>query len=224
MLAGAAMVCLFMPAGTGGVNGSIPKKVYTYSVNHPTHGDIGTYTNTIEQIGDETTVLNEVRVRVKVLVVVAYDHTGDSKELWREGRLVSIDSVNRENGKESVVKGHAQGGKFIVETPKGRVEAPGSVVPNNPWSMNILKAKLLLGTSTGNLYNVTASSGEEQTIKLGDRSVKTQYYKVSGDADYEIWFDDKGVPVKFTESTKDGVIAFRLTQGQKKPAKQAKTK
>ena len=36
-----------MPAATGGVHGDVPEKIYTYSVNHPTHGDIGVFKNSI---------------------------------------------------------------------------------------------------------------------------------------------------------------------------------
>lgn len=223
-LAAAAVGCAIMPAATGGVHGDVPKKVYTYTVHHPTHGDIGTYQNSIVDNGAEVSVRNKIRVMVKVLLVVAHRESTDSHEVWRNGRLVSFSGVSEENGKKTVVTGEAEGSKFHVETPSGPKEAPAGVYPNNPWSKSILKASVLLGTKSGKLYHVHADAGVPREIKLGDKTVKTQYFKVDGDAKYELWFDDRGVPVKFAEIGENGLISFTLASEKiEAPGTAAKT-
>lgn len=214
----AAMGLAFLPAATGGVRGDVPEKIYTYSVNHPTHGDIGTYKNTILDDGTEVSVRNEINVQVKVLLVVAHKENTKSEEIWKQGRLVSFSGVTQENGKKTVVTGEAEGAKFIVEAPDGSKVAPASVYPNNPWSKAILKASVLLGTKTGKLYNVHADPGESRTVDLKGRTVKTEYYRVDGDAKYELWFDERGVAVKFTEIGEYGTITFNLIDESIRPA------
>jgi uncharacterized protein DUF6134 len=210
-LAGA---CLLMPGLTGGVHGDVPEKVLTYAVHHPTHGKIGTYTNIIRDTGAEVSVRNEFRVQVKVLLVVAYKETGSSKEIWKNGRLVSFESKTQENGKNIGVNGRATGEKFVIETPNGPREAPADVYPNNPWSMNILKASVLLGTKSGSLYNVSVSEGVKKDLKFAGQTVSTDYFLVDGDAKYELWFDKAGIPLKFTEIGDNGVITFKLAEKQ----------
>ena len=73
-----------MPATLGiGAWGDVPAKVYTYRVIHPVYGNIGSYTNIIEDRGAEIAVRNKFRVTVKVLFAVAYEQKGDNSELWR---------------------------------------------------------------------------------------------------------------------------------------------
>lgn len=214
----AALACAALPGTTAGVHGDVPEKVYTYSINHPTHGNIGTYKNSIIDTGAQISVLNDIGVQVKVLLIVAHKESSHSREIWRDGRLMSFSGETQENGKKTVVTGTAEGQKFVVDTPQGAKVAPASVYPNNPWSKSILQAKVLLGTKSGNLYNVHTGTGEARDIVIGGKTISTQYFRVDGDAKYELWFDARGIAVKFTENAENGVITFILTEETVKPA------
>lgn len=205
---------LAMPGVIGGVQGDVPEKVLTYAVHHSTHGKIGTYTNIIRDTGAEATVRNEFRVQVKVLLVVAHKEVGSSKETWKNGRLVSFESKTQENGEKTGVQGRAAGEKFVIETADGSREAPADVFPNNPWTKDILKASVLLGTKSGILYNVSASEGVKKDLELAGKTVTTDYFLVDGDAKYELWFDERGVPLKFSEIGDKSVITFKLAENQ----------
>lgn len=213
-----AFALVLTPATTGGVHGDVPEKVYVYSINHPKHGEIGTFSNTILDSGSQISVNNVIDVKVRVLLVVAHKELSENEEVWKDGRLVSFNGTTKENGKKTVVTGEAEGSKFVVEAPDGRKDAPANVFPNNPWTKNILNATVLLGTKTGELYWVKADPPQPQEVTLGDRTVQTQYYRVHGDATYELWFDERGIAVKFTETDDYGTISFYLTDETVKPA------
>jgi Domain of unknown function (DUF6134) len=222
LLGAAAIGVALMPATTGGVRGDVPEKIYIYSINHPTHGDIGTYKNTILDDGARIAVNNEIQVQVKILLIVAHQEMSKSKEIWKNGRLISFSGETQENGKKTVVTGEADGSKFVVEAPDGQKDAPASVFPNNPWSRAILKATVLLGTKSGKLYQVHALPSEKREVTVNGRSVMTDYVRVEGDAEYELWFDERGVAVKFTEiDKKKGVITFILKSEAVQPASAA---
>lgn len=218
VLAAGAIGAALMPAATGGVQGDVPEKVYTYSIIHPTHGDIGTYKNTILDDGARISVNNEIQVQVKVLLIVAHQEMSKSEEIWKSGRLMSFAGETQENGKKTVVTGEAEGAKFVVDAPDGQKEAPASVFPNNPWSRAILKATVLLGTKSGKLYRVHALPAEKRDITVNGSTVTTDYVRVEGDAKYELWFDERGVAVKFTEIDENGVITFDLKSETVQPA------
>lgn len=206
-----------MPATLGsGAWGEVPARVYTYRVIHPVYGDIGSYTNIIEDRGTEIAVRNKFRVTVKVLFAVAYEQKGDNNELWRDGRMVSFEGSMRKNGKRTAVRGYADGDKFIIEGTRGKTVAPANVFPNNPWSPKILGTNVLMGTGSGKLYRVRSSEGDERVIEVNGKTVKTRYFTVEGDARYELWFDDSGVPVKFTDISDDTTITYRLTRRSSK--------
>lgn len=216
-----AVGAVLMPASTGGVHGDVPEKVYTYSIVHPTHGEIGTYTNRIVDSGAQIAVNNEIDVQVKVLLIVAHSEMSRSEEIWKDGRLISLSAETQENGKKSVVTGEADGSKFVVEAPDGQKEAPAGVFPNNPWSKAILKASILLGTKTGKLYKVHAGLKETREIELAGRKVATDYVHVEGDAQYDLWFDERGIAVRFAEFGEHGVITFKLVNESVRPASAA---
>jgi hypothetical protein len=218
LICSSAVGIVLLPAATGGVHGDVPEKIYTYSVKHPTHGDIGTFRNSIRDDGTQISVRNEIQVLVKVLLVEAHKESSKNEELWKGGRLISFSGETQENGKKTVVTGEAEGSKFIVEAPSGSKVAPANVYPNNPWSKAILKASVLLGTKSGRLYNVHADPGEARTIEVGGRSVVTDYYRVDGDAKYELWFDERGIAVRFAEIAEHGKITFDLKDEKVRPA------
>lgn len=188
-------------------------KVYKYKIHHPVYGEIGTYTNTIRQDGNDVSVRNEVRATVKILEIIVHDHKSQSMELWRDGRIVSFKGNTKENGTVFEIRGRAEGDKFIVSGPQGQTEAPLNVFPNNPWSTGILNAKVLMSTKSGKLYRVHSTAGEEKVLKLGAKTLKTKYFKVDGDARYELWFDKAGVPVKFRDLNDDREITFQIVPG-----------
>lgn len=209
---------IVMPAAVGGgAWGEVPARVYSYRVIHPIYGDIGSYTNIIENRGTETAVRNKFRVTVKILFAVAYEQKGDNSELWRDGRMVSFEGSMKKNGKKSKIRGYAQGDKFVIEGTRGKVVAPGNVFPNNPWSPKILATNVLMGTGSGKLYRVKSSEGDERVIDVNGKTVKTRYFKVDGDARYELWFDETGVPVKFTDIGDDVTITYRLSRRTTQP-------
>jgi hypothetical protein len=217
----AALGCAVLPATTVSLRGDVPEKVYTYSVNHPTHGNIGTYRNRIVDDGAQISVRNEIRVEVKVLLVVAHQESSDTHEVWKKGRLISFSGVTQENGKKTTVTGEAEGAKFLVESAAGRKEAPADVYPNNPWSKKILNAKVLLGTKSGKLYHVHTGPGEAREIQVGGKTVQTEYFRVDGDATYELWFDKRGIAVRFSETDQNGRITFNLVAEAVQPASSA---
>ena len=210
LLCAVAIATILVPATADSVHGDVFEKVYTYSINHRKYGHIGTYINRIIDDGGQITVNNEIDIKVKVFLAVAHSEESKSKETWKDGRLISFYDVTKENGRKTVVTGKAEGSKFIVDAPDGEKEAPAGIFPNNPWSKAILKAPLLLGTKTGKLYKVYPKPPVARDITLGDRNIATEYVRVFGDKQYQLWFDTRGVAVQFTEIGDHGVITFKL--------------
>src|SRR5437762_332941 len=98
--------------------------VYEYKVKHPQFGDVGTYTNTIDQSGDQTTVRTKINVQVKFLGMTAYRQEAERNESWRGGRLAAFQGTTVINGNRTEIRGQAQGDTFVVEGPKGTFVAP----------------------------------------------------------------------------------------------------
>lgn len=183
---------------------------YTYAIEHATHGVIGTYTNTIDQIGETTRVETQLRVLVTILGMVVHREDADRRELWRGDRLVSFQSVTTTNGDRLDVQGQAQGERFIITALSGTILAPATVMPSNPWSLRFLTADWVMNTKTGAVSRVHVTGGEARTITVQGAAIPVRHYHVQTDKEEDVWLNERGVPVAFRIIVDGSPIDFQL--------------
>src|SRR3954470_17447218 len=125
---------------------------YEYAIKHAKYGDVGTYTNIVDEDGDRVDVTTRVRIVVRVLGVVGYRQQAERVEHWQGGRLVAFHGVTDTNGKHTEVRGQAHGDTFVIETPRGTAVAPAHVRPSNPWSAQMFRGDAMMSTTSGRLF------------------------------------------------------------------------
>jgi Domain of unknown function (DUF6134) len=172
-------------------------QVYTYAVEHPTFGRIGTYTNVIERSGDRTHVSSVLHTAVRILGFVVYSQDAKRSEEWRRGRLISFRSVTTTDGKSLGVTGVARGNTFVITTPAGTTVAPADVRPSNPWTPAILKAHVMMSTKTGLIEDVQVTGGDETAATFDGTTRMLHRYLIDGRKRGVVWLDNHGVPIAF---------------------------
>ncbi len=187
---------------------------YEYRVIHPTYGDIGTYSNTVDRVGDNTEVTSELRIAVRILGIVVYRQEAQRVERWHGQKLVSFDGVTVTNGKSLPVHGVARSGGFVVSTPSGTVTAPADVHPSNPWSPMVLEADVMMSTRTGKVEPVRVSGGEIVPVKMPGLNRQAHQYEVVSDKRQFVWMDDAGTPLAFRTTDDGSQIDFVLSARQ----------
>lgn len=186
-----------------------------YQVQHSKHGNVGTYTNTIEENAGTTTVKTQGRMKVSVLGIPAYRQEFDRVERWMGPRLVNFSGVTTENGKRTEVTGTAEGDHFALNTPSGTVTAPAGVKTANPWSEAILNADTVMAPQEGKVEMVSVTGGETVPVAINGHNVMTRHYQVKrlgGPKRYEVWFDDQGIPVRFADVSPSDTVTFNLSE------------
>lgn len=171
--------------------------VYTYAVEHPTFGRIGTYTNVIVRSADRTHVSSVLHTAVRILGFVVYSQDATRSEEWRRGRLISFRSVTTTNGKSLDISGKAHGNTFVITTPAGTTVAPADVRPSNPWSSAILKAHVMMSTKTGLIEAVHVTGGDETAATFNGTTRILHRYVIDGRKRGVVWLDNHGVPIAF---------------------------
>lgn len=187
---------------------------YEYRVIHPTYGDIGTYSNTVDRVGDDTEVTSELRIVVRILGIVVYRQEAQRIERWHGQTLVSFDGVTTTNGKTLPVHGVARNGAFVVSTPSGTITAPADVHPSNPWSTMVLDADVMMSTRTGKIEQVRVSGGQLVPVKLPGINRTAHQYEVVSDKRQFVWMDDAGTPIAFRTTDDGSQIDFVLSGRQ----------
>jgi len=190
------------------------REVYTYRVIHPTYGEIGTYTNTVDRSGDDATIQTELKVAVRKIGIVVYRQEARRAEHWRHDRLMSYESVTVTNGDKLEVRGEARGNGFAITTPSGTVMAPGNVHPSNPWSAMVLKTDYMMSTKTGRLTHVQVKGGQEQPVALAGATMRLRQYEIISDKQQFVWLDSRGTPVAFRTEEDGAPVDFVLASPQ----------
>jgi hypothetical protein len=195
---------------TAGLAASSSTEQLRYRVQHSVFGNIGTYTNTVQTIGDITTVQTSVHFVVKMLGVGLHSEDAERTERWQGGRLMSFIGTTKKNGDTLEVKGEASGNEFVIQSPLGTFTAPGTVQPANPWSAKCLHSTTMMRVDNGQIERVRVSGGGETTVAIGGAAILVHEYAIDGAKRYKVWIDQNGTPLKFVVDDDSGEVTFTL--------------
>lgn len=156
-----------LPADNGAAVPAV--QVLRYHVKHAIYGDIGIYSNTVEQTDGATTVLTEAHFRASLLGIVVHREEARREERWRGDRLVFFHGVTTKNGQPLEVRGEARGDSFVIASPRGTVTASADIHPANPWSANFLGSDTMMRVDTGAIEPVRVSGGAETSVTITAR-------------------------------------------------------
>ncbi|BBK33085.1 hypothetical protein STHU_37190 [Allostella humosa] len=143
---------------------------------------IGTHRIQVEQVGDETRVAVDIALEVKIAFVTVYRYSHRNREVWRDGRLVSIDTATDDDGTREFVQGKAGPAGLAVRSTAGSYTAPADVLPTSYWRRPTVDRRQLLDTQKGRLLGVRV----ERADPPGDRAAR---YRVRGELDLDLWYD-----------------------------------
>lgn len=186
-------------------------EVLSYTVEHPTYGNIGTYINTVTKDGKMADVRTDLHVAVKVIGIRMFHQDATREERWDNQQLVSFKSSTDDNGTQINVTGQAdRNGFHINSTAAGVVTAPPQVHPSNPWAPFILHTDVEMSTKTGRVVPVVVKDTGLMTMSFDGRPIQVHQWFIDGDKHEVVWIDARGVVVGFQTTEQDTAINFIL--------------
>jgi hypothetical protein len=186
-------------------------QVLAYNVEHPKYGNIGTYTNTVSQNGNNADVQTELHIAVKVIGIPLFHQDATRDEQWQNQRLVGFRSQTDDNGTNINVTGKADGSNFVINSStNGTLTAPEQVHPSNPWAPFVLQTDTMMSTKTGKLSSVIIKDTGEFMVTFDGRQMRVHQWFVDDDKHQVVWIDEKGVVVAFQTEEQGAAINFVL--------------
>jgi hypothetical protein len=178
--------------GTAALACPEPPEGAEYAIHHETYGEVGQHVITFSCDGDDLVVETTIEGEVKVLMVPLFTRDGSYREVWRGDRLIAFDSRIVDNGEVYEVRARANGDRTVIEGRRGQIEAPSTVVSNHPWNHEVVERTLLFDTQRGRLQEVEVTPAGTETVTVAGREVSAQKYRITGDLERELWYDDAG--------------------------------
>jgi hypothetical protein len=186
-------------------------QILTYNVEHPKYGNIGTYTNTVSQNGNDADVKTDLHIAVKMIGIPLFHQDATRDEQWQNQRLVGFRSQTDDNGTNISVTGKAEGSKFdINSSSNGNLTAPEQVHPSNPWAPFVLQTDTMMSTKTGKISPVVVKDTGEFLVTFDGRQMRVHQWFVDDDKHQVVWIDEKGVVVAFQTEEQGAAINFVL--------------
>ena len=145
---------------------------------------IGEHTIGFAHTPDGLKVTIDITIRVKFGPITVYDYEHRNEELWRDGRLVAIETRTDANGKDYAVSGVATPEGFRVTGYEGELLLPADIMPTSYWQQDFIQSTMLLDTQRGTQMDVTITAGGF------DDTVQANKFVVAGDLELDLWYGD----------------------------------
>ena len=170
----------------------MPTARAVYQIHHETYGDIGRHVVTFRCRGDDLVVETDIEVEVNLLVFTVYRRRAHLEEVWRGDRLITYRARTDEDGEIVTTKARVEEDRIVVDGIQGRVAVPLDTVSSHPWNEAVVGRELLFDMKDGGLLRVKVTPAGEELLDLGDGKIKARKYRVSGDLERELWYDESG--------------------------------
>lgn len=127
-----------------------------------------------------------------------------ARERWRDGWLYAIESRTRLGGRrhrleaardDTVLRGRRDGHAFSIS---------GYVVPSSLWHPDTPRLASLLDSVSGRTRLIRGRRGPREWVPVGDQRVRATYWRVTGELDRELWYDDASRLVRVRFAGPDG--------------------
>jgi hypothetical protein len=194
---------------------TMPEGTYTYVIRHATLGKIGTHVATFRRDGGDTVVDVRIDLDVRLAFMRLYRFVSTGHEVWRDGRLIELETVTNDDGRPITVSARAAGGKLVIDGPAGRSVADADLNTTHLWNSTRLMVSQLVEPTSGNVYSVDiVDRGEERIVAL-DHWVTSRKFTISGEVTGDLWYGEDGTWLQFDFIKNGSTLRLALVSVQR---------
>lgn len=172
---------------------------------------IGIHRILFNQNGTDLNVNIQTDVEVKIMFVPVYKFHHRSIENWKNGQLVGLHSKTDDDGtyhqlslarQNNILSGSSDGKDIAVKQ---------NLLPASLWHPEVIKSLSLFNTLEGHEMKIEVDHIGKEVITTDKGPQSADYYKLSGELERELWFDEhmRLIKVRFKGSD-DSEIVYKL--------------
>ncbi len=175
---------------------------------------LGTHSVAFHQDADTTGVKIKINMTYQLGPVTLFRYAHTNTEVWRNNKPVSLQSETNDDGTPHFVEAAWQASTLKVKTDTQSFDTTSSVLATSYWNKDMLRAKKLLNSQTGELMPIrTEYKGRATVVVAGQtRDVDSYVLNKKGEDPIEVWYDTQTrewVGLRFT--ARGAKIEYRRT-------------
>ncbi|MEX0923059.1 MAG: DUF6134 family protein [Rhodovibrionaceae bacterium] len=182
---------------------------------------MGTHSLRFEKRGEDLHVFIDIDLKVDLAFVTVFRYEHSNHEIWRDGRLISIETTTDDDGETYFVKGEATAAGFQVTSSEGKAALPADILPTSYWHPQTVARDRLLDTQKGRIVEVATRELRQEAISIDGLRIEATHYRMTGDLDLELWYAPNGEWVKIAFETRGAEIVYARENGGPQLTKRA---
>ncbi len=153
---------------------------------------LGRHTLDFRQEADGLHVEIDIALEVKFAFLTLFRYRHHNHEIWRDGRLIALESETDDDGETFRVRAKATEDGLRVESAGVSYIAPSGIIPTSYWNPATVAQSRLLDTQTGAIRQVQVMPAAKENVVLDGRPAPARKYRMSGDLEMDLWYSDSG--------------------------------
>ncbi len=170
--------------------------------------NIGSHSISFEEVGEELHVDIAIDLKVNLAFITVFRYEHRNKEIWRDGRLVSLESRTYDDGDEYFVSARATDEGLLVENKEGSFVAPGDILPTSYWNPATVEQDQLLDTQRGRLLAVSTNPKGLDEVLAAEQRLPAKKFDLNGDLDADLWYAPGGEWMKIAFTARGATIDY----------------
>jgi hypothetical protein len=150
---------------------------------------IGYHRVEISSEADAVSVHTQANFAVTFLFITVYSYAHDTREYWKDGCLVGINSTTDDNGDDYFINSSRQQEGLTLVTQDGSNTFDNCIRTFAYWDIELLKSDYLLNTQTGEYQQVTITDMGTGLLDIDQSRVEARQYRlVSEGLTIDLWY------------------------------------
>lgn len=172
---------------------------------------LGSYNLRFEPREDGLHVVTRVDVDYRLAFITLYRFEQDRNELWRDGDLISLETRTNDDGDRFALTAWATPDGLQINGREFDGLAPADIMPTGFWDIRTVERTQLLNSEDGGLLEIAVTRIGVETVTAWGRPVRASHYRIDGDTEKDVWYDESGIWVALQMTASDGsTIEYRL--------------
>ena len=148
----------------------------------------------------------QVDVHIEIdfaIIIPLFTYTHDNREIWRDGKMLSLTSRTDNNGEDTFVDLRAEGDKLVGDGTDYEDNLSSDLLSTSYFNPNFIRQSEIVSSQDGRLLKINIEEIGRETLYLEIGTVEATRFRLTGKLRIDIWYTDDGRWVK-TEFTRGG--------------------
>lgn len=174
---------------------------------------------------DFTTLENgdlQVDVHIEIdfkIIIPLFRYTHDNREIWRDGRMMSLSSRTDNNGDDEFADLRVEGDSLIGDGTKYEGNLEAGLMSTSYFNPNFIRQTALVSSQDARRLDIQVEEIGRETVALETGTVEATRFRLTGKLRIDIWYTDDGRWVKSAFTRGGNTLVIKQVNPASLPAR-----